>query len=279
MVIKDESNRASGLMVVIQDITEHVNLDNMRKDFVADVSHELRTPLTSIMGFSETLVEDDVDENTSKHFLAEINDNANRMKNLVDDLLTLSKYDNKTSGNNATDFDLGELAKKCKENFDVECHKKNITCECLVTMDVPLVHGDKAGIERVILNIISNSVKYTPEGGRVDIYVGYVHNDAYIKVKDTGIGMSSEFAEKIFEPFEREQTPTVSKIEGTGLGMAIAKNIIDLMGGTVKVDTEVGKGTEFIISLKFRVQKENVKAIKDITNTTFINFIFLLFSI
>ena len=90
VVIKDESNRASGVMVVIQDITEHVNLDNMRKDFVADVSHELRTPLTSIMGFSETLVEDDVDENTSKHFLTEINDNANRMKNLVDDLLTLS---------------------------------------------------------------------------------------------------------------------------------------------------------------------------------------------
>ncbi len=254
VVIKDESNRASGVMVVIQDITEHVNLDNMRKDFVADVSHELRTPLTSIMGFSETLVEDDVDENTSKHFLTEINDNANRMKNLVDDLLTLSKYDNKTSGNNATDFDLGELAKKCKENFDVECHKKNITCECLVTMDVPLVHGDKAGIERVILNIISNSVKYTPEGGRVDIYVGYVHNDAYIKVKDTGIGIPKESLNKVFERFYRVDKARSRQIGGTGLGLPIAKEIIEQNNGSITLNSELNKGTE--VTIRIPVKKE-----------------------
>lgn len=254
VVIKDESNRASGVMVVIQDITEHVNLDNMRKDFVADVSHELRTPLTSIMGFSETLVEDDVDENTSKHFLAEINDNANRMKNLVDDLLTLSKYDNKTSGNNATDFDLGELAKKCKENFDVECHKKNIICECLVTMDVPLVHGDKAGIERVILNIISNSVKYTPEGGRVDIYVGYVHNDAYIKVKDTGIGIPKESLNKVFERFYRVDKARSRQIGGTGLGLPIAKEIIEQNNGSITLNSELNKGTE--VTIRIPVKKE-----------------------
>ena len=257
VVIKDESNRASGLMVVIQDITEHVNLDNMRKDFVADVSHELRTPLTSIMGFSETLVEDDVDEETSKHFLSEINDNANRMKNLVDDLLTLSKYDHKANGINATDFDLGELAKKCKENFDVECHKKKITCECLVTMDVPLVHGDKAGIERVILNIISNSVKYTPEGGRIDIYVGYVHHDAYIKVKDTGIGIPKESLNKVFERFYRVDKARSRQIGGTGLGLPIAKEIIEQNNGSITLNSEVNKGTE--VTIRIPVKKE-VKA-------------------
>ena len=254
VVIKDESNRASGVMVVIQDITEHVNLDNMRKDFVADVSHELRTPLTSIMGFSETLVEDDVDEKTSKHFLTEINDNANRMKNLVDDLLTLSKYDNKTTRNNATDFDLGELAKKCKENFDVECHRKNITCECLVTMDVPLVHGDKAGIERVILNIISNSVKYTPEGGRIDIYVGYVHHDAYIKVKDSGIGIPKESLNKVFERFYRVDKARSRQIGGTGLGLPIAKEIIEQNNGSITLNSEINKGTE--VTIRIPVKKE-----------------------
>lgn len=254
VVIKDESNRASGVLVVIQDITEHVNLDNMRKDFVADVSHELRTPLTSIMGFSETLVEDDVDEDTSKHFLTEINDNANRMKNLVDDLLTLSKYDHKSNSNNATDFDLGELAKKCKENFDVECHKKNITCECLVTMDVPLVHGDKAGIERVILNIISNSVKYTPEGGRVDIYVGYVHHDAYIKVKDTGIGIPKESLSKVFERFYRVDKARSRQIGGTGLGLPIAKEIIEQNNGSITLTSEINQGTE--VTIRIPVKKE-----------------------
>lgn len=256
VVIKDEAGRATGLLVVIQDITQHVELDNMRKDFVADVSHELRTPLQSIMGFSETLLEDDVDEETSKHFLQEVYDNSQRMKNLVNDLLTLSRYDDpKNNKANAIDFDLGELTKKCKENFDVECKKKKIDCQCLVTMDVPPVHADKSGIERVIINIISNAVKYTPDGGKIDIYVGYVHNDAYIKVKDTGIGIPKDSINKVFERFYRVDKARSRKIGGTGLGLPIAKKIVEQNNGSITIQSELNKGTE--VTIRIPVKKED----------------------
>ena len=179
----DEINRPVGLMVVIQDISEHERLNEMRKEFVADVSHELQTPLTSIKGFSENLLEDECDVETQKHFLKIINDNANRMENLIHDLLTLSKFDGKRENNKPEKFDLGQLTKECSEKFEIEIKKKNIDLKCFVTAEVPLVYANKDGIERVILNIISNAVKYTPDGGKIDIYIGFVHNDAYVKIK------------------------------------------------------------------------------------------------
>ena len=115
------------------------------------------------------------------------------MEKLVQDLLTLSKYDTNKERRIVSEFELGELVKSCKERFDIEIKRKNQNAQCFVTANVPKVYADKDGIERVILNILSNSIKYTPEGGKIDIYVGYVHNDAYVKIKDTGI----EFQRKI----------------------------------------------------------------------------------
>jgi two-component system sensor histidine kinase VicK len=246
---KDEINRPTGLMVVMQDITEHVRLDNMRKEFVADVSHELKTPLTSIKGFSETLLEDDCDKETRTHFLGIINDNANRMEQLVQDLLTLSRYDNKRNKAESTDFDLGELTKSCKEKFDIEIKKKNLSAQCFVTADVPPVHANKDGIERVILNIISNSVKYTPDGGKIDVYVGFVHSDAYVKIKDTGIGIPKEDLDKVFERFYRVDKARTRKMGGTGLGLSIAKEIVEQNNGSININSQVGKGTEVVIRI------------------------------
>ncbi len=246
---KDEINRPTGVMVVIQDITEHVRLDDMRKEFVADVSHELKTPLTSIKGFSETLLEGDCDKETEKHFLGIINDNADRMEKLVQDLLILSRYDNKRDQSRVTEFDLGELAKKCSEKFEIEVRKRNQDMECFVTADVPPVQADKDGIERVIINIISNSVKYTPDGGKISIYVGYVHNDAYIKVKDSGIGIPKEDLDKIFERFYRVDKARSRQLGGTGLGLSIAKEIIEQNKGNIDVKSTLGKGTEVIIRI------------------------------
>ena len=246
---KDEINRPTGVMVVVQDITEHVKLDNMRKEFVADVSHELKTPLTSIKGFSETLLEGNCDEETQKHFLGIIYDNAERMEKLVQDLLTLSRYDNKINKNNVIEFNLGELTKKCSEKFEIEVRKKNQDMECFVTADVPPVLADKDGIEKVIINIISNSVKYTPDGGKISIYVGYVHNDAYIKIKDTGIGIPKEDIDKIFERFYRVDKARSRQMGGTGLGLSIAKEIIEQNNGNIDVKSTMGKGTEVIIRI------------------------------
>lgn len=246
---RDEVDIPEGVMVVIQDITEHVKLDNIRKEFVADVSHELKTPITSIKGYSETLIDTDCDEETQKHFLQVINDNANRMEKLVQDLLTLSKYDTNKERRIVSEFELGELVKSCKERFDIEIKRKNQNAQCFVTANVPKVYADKDGVERVILNILSNSIKYTPEGGKIDIYVGYVHNDAYVKIKDTGIGIPKEDLERIFERFYRVDKARSRQYGGTGLGLSIAKEIIEKNNGSLDIKSKVNEGTEVVIKI------------------------------
>ena len=160
---QDEEGKPAGVIVVIQDITGHVKLDNMQKEFVADVSHELKTPITSIMGYADTLLETEYDKEMQAKFLGVISSEARRMARLVTDLLVLSRYDNKKITKEETEFDLGDLTKKCIERLKFEIEKKNHNVECFVTANVPPVHADKYGIERVILNIITNAIKYTPE--------------------------------------------------------------------------------------------------------------------
>ena len=256
---RNDVDMPEGVMVVIQDITEHVKLDNMRKEFVADVSHELKTPITSIKGYSETLLDTECDETTKKHFLQVIDDNANRMERLVQDLLILSRYDSNVMINKAKEFDLGELAKLCKEKFEIEIKKKNQTVQCFVTADVPLVFADRDGVERVILNVLSNSIKYTPDGGKIDIYVGYVHNDAYVKIKDTGIGIPKEDLARIFERFYRVDKARSRQLGGTGLGLSIAKEILDRNNGNIDIKSKQDEGTEVVIKIPV---KKNIKSQK-----------------
>ena len=132
----------------------------MRKEFVADVSHELKTPITSIMGYSDTLIENEVDKETENKFLERISSEAKRMSQLVSDLLILSRYDSSKIKVEKTEFDLGELVKQCVQNLQIEMDKKKQKVECFVTANVPNVFADKDGIERVVLNILSNSIKY-----------------------------------------------------------------------------------------------------------------------
>ena len=246
---QDESDRPAGVITLIQDITEHVRLDNMRKEFVADVSHELKTPITSIMGYSDTLLEAEYDEDTKIKFLNVISSEARRMARLVTDLLTLSRYDNKKITPEITIFDLGELVKKCEEKLRFEIEKKNHNVECFVTASVPPVIADKYGIERVVLNILSNAIKYTPENGTIKVYVGFVYNDAYIKVIDNGIGIPEEDLSRIFERFYRVDKARSREMGGTGLGLSIAKEILDQNKGSIDIKSEVGKGTEVVIRI------------------------------
>ena len=177
---QDENDRPAGVIAVIQDITEHVRLDNMRKEFVADVSHELKTPITSIMGYSDTLLEGEYDEDTRVKFLSVISSEARRMARLVTDLLTLSRYDNKKASKEMTSFDLGELVKKCIEKLKFEIEKKGHNVECFVTASVPPVLADKDGIERVVLNILSNAIKFTPDNGMIKVYTHHCTQNLHI---------------------------------------------------------------------------------------------------
>ena len=246
---KDEKDIPSGVMVVIQDITEHVKLDNMRKEFVADVSHELKTPITSIMGYADTLLESEYEKEMQDKFLNVISSEARRMAKLVTDLLTLSRYDTNRVKRDITEFDLGELVKKCQEKVQLEIDKKHHNVECFVTANVPSVKVDKDGIERVILNILTNSIKYTPENGTIKIYVGFVYNDAYIKVIDNGIGIPEDDLNRIFERFYRVDKARTREMGGTGLGLSIAKEILDQNNCSIDIKSEVGKGTEVVIRI------------------------------
>ena len=244
---QDESDKPAGVIVVIQDITQHVKLDNMQKEFVADVSHELKTPITSIMGYADTLLESEYDKEMQAKFLGVISSEARRMARLVTDLLVLSRYDNKKITKEEVEFDLGDLTKKCIERLKFEIEKKNHHVECFVTANVPPVKADKYGIERVILNIITNAIKYTPENGIIKVYVGFVYNDAYIKIIDNGIGIPEQDLSRIFERFYRVDKARTREMGGTGLGLSIAKEILDQNNGSIDIKSEVGKGTEIVI--------------------------------
>ena len=246
---QDENDRPAGVVVVIQDITGHVKLDNMQKEFVADVSHELKTPITSIMGYADTLLETEYDKEMQTKFLEVISSEAKRMARLVTDLLVLSRYDNKKITKEETEFDLGELTKKCIERLQFEIEKKHHHVECFVTANVPPVKADKYGIERVILNIISNAIKYTPENGVIKAYVGFVYNDAYIKVIDNGIGIPEKDLNRIFERFYRVDKARTREMGGTGLGLSIAKEILNQNNGSIDIKSESGKGTEVVIRI------------------------------
>ena len=220
---KDEVERPAGVIVLIQDITEHVRLDNMRKEFIADVSHELKTPLTSVLGYAETLANSDYDAELQEKFLGVITSETIRMTKLVNDLLTLSKYDDTGTKWEKSEFDLGKLVKKCQENLQIEANKKKQKLECFITSNVPPVYADKDGIERVVLNILSNSIKYTDDGGNIKIYVGFVYNDAYIKIIDNGIGIPQDDLNRIFERFYRVDKARTRKMGGTGLRISYCK--------------------------------------------------------
>lgn len=246
---KNEEERPDGVIAVIQDITEHVKLDNMQKELVADVSHELKTPITSIMGYADTLLEGGYDEETQTKFLNVIASESRRMARLVTDLLTLSRYDSNKKKTRKETFDLGELVKRCQEKLAIEIKKKGHKVTSFVTADVPPVYADKDDIERVVLNILTNSIKYTPDNGEIKIYVGFVYNDAYIKIFDNGIGIPEDDLSRIFERFYRVDKARTREMGGTGLGLSIAKEILDKNGGSIDIKSKVGEGTEVVIRI------------------------------
>ena len=254
---KNEDERPDGVIAVIQDVTEHVNLDKMQKELVADVSHELKTPITSIMGYADTLLEGDYDQETQTKFINVIASESRRMARLVTDLLTLSRYDSNKKKTQKEEFDLGELVKACQEKLAIEIKKKGHKVTSFVTADVPPVYADKDDIERVILNILTNSIKYTPDGGEIKIYVGFVYNDAYIKVFDNGIGIPEDDLSKIFERFYRVDKSRTREMGGSGLGLSIAKEILDKNGGSIDIKSKVGEGTEVVIRIPTKQEKIN----------------------
>ncbi len=247
---RNEKDKPMGAIVVVHDMTKQAKLDDMRKEFVSNVSHELKTPLTSIKTYSETLLEqEELDKESKEKFLNVILSEANRMTRLVSDLLQLTKFDYKKVAWKKIDFDISELVKQVCDKHRIQAEKKDQILECYVTSNVPKVYGDRDGIEQVVTNILINSVKYTPEGGNIKVYIGAVHDDAYIKIIDNGIGIPKEDLPRVFERFYRVDKARSREMGGTGLGLPIAKEIIEANNGSIDIKSETGKGTEVIIKI------------------------------
>lgn len=258
--LKNDEGFPEGIVVVMQDITQHVVLDDMRRRFVADVSHELKTPITSIIGYSEILLDEErpAEIEMQTKFKKRILSEALRMNELVSDLLTLSKYDSEKLKKEKEEIDLVELVKDRVESMKPEAEEKNLDLTCTVTSEIPKMEADKLGIDRVITNIISNAIKYT-EKGNIKIFLGYAANNIYIKVIDTGIGIDEKNIKRVFDRFYRVDDSRVrsNKKGGSGLGLSIVKKIVDQNNGIIEMKSKLGEGTEVVI--RFPQIKENTK--------------------
>ena len=235
-----------------------------KSTFLSNMSHDIRTPMNAIIGFTTLAVSNIDDKERVRDYLGKILSSSNHLLSLINDILDMSRIESGKIHLEETEVSLSEVLHDLKTIISGQIHAKQLELYMDV-MDVinEDVYCDKTRLNQVLLNLLSNAIKFTPAGGTVSVrlreYPGTQRGcELYeIRVKDNGIGMSQKFVQKIFSPFERERTSTVSRTQGTGLGMAITKNIVDMMGGTIEVQTEQGKGTEFIIRLPFRIQPEN----------------------
>lgn len=249
---------SGGIMAVLHDITQQKRLDDARKEFVANVSHELRTPLTNIQGYTETLIDayDDIDVETRSHFLNVIHSEADRMTRLVKDLLTLTKLDYDRMEASDTPVDLRDIAERVAASMDIEARKQGVEIHRDLPADMPLVSGERDRLQQVVMNIVSNAVKYNQRGGRVDITGGCEGGTVRLTVADTGLGIPEADLPRIFERFYRVDKARSREKGGTGLGLAIAREIIEFHGGGIAVESREGLGTTVTITLPARAAEE-----------------------
>ncbi len=238
-----------GVIMVVKNITESEKLNNMRKDFVANVSHEFKTPLTSIKGYSETIIDGDFEMEQIKKFCGVINDQANRMDRLVGDLLQLSRFDYNSVSWKKMLFDVSKLVEKTVEGMQIIANSKEHKLEYIKDNEVEKIYADRDAIEQVIINILTNSIKYTPDGGKITINVGTTGSKVYLKITDNGVGIPEEDLNRIFERFYRVDKARSREMGGTGLGLSIVKEIIDGNDGTINISSKVNYGTTVTILL------------------------------
>ena len=234
-----------------------------KSTFLSNMSHDIRTPMNAIIGFTTLALSNIDDTERVKDYLGKTLASSNHLLSLINDVLDMSRIESGKIHLEEVEVNLSDVLHDLKTIVSGQIYAKQLELYMDV-MDVTDedVYCDKTRLNQILLNLLSNAIKFTPAGGTVSVRVrqlaGKVHGCGQyeFRIKDNGIGMSPEFAKKIFEPFERERTSTVSRIQGTGLGMAITKNIVDMMGGTIEVQTAQGKGAEFTVCVPMRAQTE-----------------------
>lgn len=262
LVFSDRTNDR----IINQQLEEAVRIaesaNNAKNFFLSNMSHDIRTPMNAIVGFTTLAINNIDNREKIENYLGKILSSSNHLLALVNDILDMSRIENGKFNISEKEENLADIFVELGNIISGNIHNKNLKLYVNV-FDVidENIYCDRTHLNQILINILSNAVKFTNENGIIDFKVSEIIKDENsatyeFRIKDTGIGMSQEFVKKLFNPFEREKTSTVTKIQGTGLGMAIVKNIIDLMGGTIDVNTQEGIGTEIIVTLKFKIAQK-----------------------
>lgn len=246
----DERGKREGFILVFQDVTKEASLENMRRDFIANVSHELKTPITSIKSYSETMIETkDIDEDTRNSFLAVINTEADRMGRLVNDLLQLSSMDSGKVELFLESYTWNSLVTNVVGKLRVQLDKKQLTLKVNESRADIVSAFDYDRMEQVITNLITNSIKYTKEGGVISVSLSDDDKNVYVSVKDSGIGIAPEHLEHLFSRFYRVDKSRERARGGSGLGLSIVKQMLDLHSADIEVQSVPNEGTEFSVRI------------------------------
>ncbi|MDE6663840.1 MAG: response regulator [Lachnospiraceae bacterium] len=271
-IVRDEQEQKEALSEALAQ-AQHAN--HAKTIFLNNMSHDIRTPMNAIIGFTSLAATHLDNKDVIHNYLDKIMTSSKHLLSLINDVLDMSRIESGKVRINEEETSLPEIMHDLKTIVQADVKAKQFEFY-IDTLDVTneTIICDKLRLNQVLLNILSNSMKYTKAGGTVSIRIiqtdldpeGYASYQ--FRIKDNGIGMSEEFLKHLFEPFEREQTATVSGIQGTGLGLAITKNIIDMMNGTVEVESTLGKGTEFIVSFRFRTvdQPQQIEHLEKLEN-------------
>lgn len=251
---KMDSERNAGVVCVFEDITDQFNVMSAMRKFVADVSHELKTPITVISSYTETVLNSYLDDKAmTANLLNIVYREAGKMTELIQNLLDISKYEMNAVHRHDEPFSIDDMLNSLVETFKLQAEKKELTLKYTRMNEIPEFIGSRGDVERAVKNIISNSIKYTSKGDKINIFAGKLNNDIYIKVEDTGWGIPENKLGHLFERFYRVEDEARSRDKGgTGLGLSIAKEIIESYGGHIKIESEYTKYTRVTITLPIK---------------------------
>lgn len=237
-------------------VTGLQNLEEMRRAFIANVSHELRTPMTSIKGFVEGIIDGTIPPQKEKEYLTVVRDEATRLSRLVSNLLDLAKFESGEHKISKNNFDINELIRISLISLESQITEKNLNVEVLINEENLMVFADKDEIRRVLINIIHNAIKFTPEKGNISISAYEAKDTAIVYIEDSGMGISEEDKNHIWDRFYKADKSRGKDKTGTGLGLAIVKNILNEHGQKIWIDSVEGKGTRFTFTLELVESKE-----------------------
>lgn len=253
--LSNDEGEPMGAVLVLHDITEVKNLERIRTDFVANASHELKTPITAIRGMTETILGDEeVDKDTVVHFTNRIHAQSLRLSQLVGDLMTISRLESSQNKEDFSKIKFTDLVRQAVRAAQASADEKSHTLVAELPEDELAFFGDRQNISQLVDNLIDNAIKYTEEPGTISVRLKREGNWAELEVQDTGLGISPQFQQRVFERFYRVDKARSQSLGGTGLGLSIVKNIAEKHGGSVRVESQLGSGSTFILRLPLDIQ-------------------------